>query len=562
MHGDLALVEASLSLQAFAHLVELGLPFPQDKYGQFAGYRTDYDSRQRATSVGPYTSKEMCLALQKKVRENDIDIHEGIQVIKMIVVEEHGQRQIVGVVALRNDGKLVAYQAENIIFATGGPGGLYKSSVYPECHTGSIGLALMEGAMAQNLTESQFGLASIKFRWNVSGTYMQVIPRFYSTSSDGTSDEREFLLDYFISAEELNSLIFLKGYQWPFDSQKTIDGSSIIDILVYNETVKKSRRVFLDFRQNSEAFDINKLNVEAFDYLRNSDALLHTPIARLRQMNPDAIQLYLDHGIDISKEPLEIAVCAQHNNGGLAGNIWWESTNIKHLFPVGEVNGSHGVYRPGGSALNAGQVAGFRAASFIFHCYHDWSQDNDMVREALTNACNSMLSWIKRCETSKRTWHLEREELQERMTVAGSHIRNRSIIKKAVEQAWIQWQNLEADGCHFENAAELNEVLRTRHLCFSHVIYLETILFALESGTGSRGSAVELDNRGISLHHKLGSEWCIKPENSLYRKKVLETYVSNETTVNNKWISRRAIPQSDAWFETAWAFYRDGSIYK
>jgi hypothetical protein len=73
---------------------------------------------------------------------------------------------------------------------------------------------------------------------------------------------------------------------------------------------------------------------------------------------------------------------------------------------------------------------------------------------------------------------------------------------------------------------------------------------------------VELDNRGISLHHKLGSEWCIKPENSLYRKKVLETYVSNETTVNNKWISRRAIPQSDAWFETAWAFYRDGSIYK
>ncbi|MGM0680565.1 MAG: preprotein translocase subunit YajC, partial [Pseudomonadota bacterium] len=32
-------------------------------------------------------------------------------------------------------------------------------------------------------------------------------------------------------------------------------------------------------------------------------------------------------------------------NGGLAGNIWWESENIRHLFPVGEVNGSHGVYR-------------------------------------------------------------------------------------------------------------------------------------------------------------------------------------------------------------------------
>ena len=64
----------------------------------------------------------------------------------------------------------------------------------------------------------------------------------------------------------------------------------------------------------------------------------------------------VDHGIDITKEPLEIAVCAQHNNGGLAGNHWWESINVSRLFPVGEVNGSHGVYRPGGSALNAGQV--------------------------------------------------------------------------------------------------------------------------------------------------------------------------------------------------------------
>ena len=86
-------------------------------------------------------------------------------------------------------------------------------------------------------------------------------------------------------------------------------------------------------------------------------------------MNPGAIELYRDHGIDIAREPLEIAVCAQHNNGGLAGNHWWESINIKHLFPVGEVNGSHGVYRPGGSALNAGQVGGFRAAEFIAHRY-------------------------------------------------------------------------------------------------------------------------------------------------------------------------------------------------
>lgn len=81
-------------------------------------------------------------------------------------------------------------------------------------------------------------------------------------------------------------------------------------------------------------------------------------------MNQPAIKLYKDNGIDLEKEPLEIAVCAQHNNGGLAGDLWWES-NLKGFFPVGEVNGTHGIYRPGGSALNSGQVGSLRAAQYI-----------------------------------------------------------------------------------------------------------------------------------------------------------------------------------------------------
>jgi len=53
MHGDLALVEASLSARAFFHLVNLGVPFPRDQYGQFVGYKADHDPRQRATAIGP-----------------------------------------------------------------------------------------------------------------------------------------------------------------------------------------------------------------------------------------------------------------------------------------------------------------------------------------------------------------------------------------------------------------------------------------------------------------------------------------------------------------------------
>ena len=58
---------------------------------------------------------------------------------------------------------------------------------------------------------------------------MQVLPRVYSTESDG-SDEKEFLMDFFNDVHDMLSKLFLKGYQWPFDVRKVADGSSIIDI--------------------------------------------------------------------------------------------------------------------------------------------------------------------------------------------------------------------------------------------------------------------------------------------------------------------------------------------
>ena len=108
------------------------------------------------------------------------------------------------------------FSAENIVYATGGEAGMYETSVYPVSQTGGLGTALRAGAKGKNLTESQFGLASTKFRWNLSGTYQQVIPRYVSTEQDG-SGEREFLDGYFDCPEHMLYAIFLKGYQWPFD---------------------------------------------------------------------------------------------------------------------------------------------------------------------------------------------------------------------------------------------------------------------------------------------------------------------------------------------------------
>ena len=558
MHGDLALVEASLSARAFMHLVNLGVPFPRDRYGQFVGYKTDHDPRQRATSIGPYTSREMCRALIREIEALDVPVREGRNVVQLLTLKDGGETRVVGAVAVDADQQFEVYAAENVVFGVGGPGGLYKTSVYPEVHTGAIGLALMAGAKAQSLPESQYGLASTQFRWNVSGTYMQVIPRFISTAPDGESDVREFMRDYFDTVGDMNSMVFLKGYQWPFDARKVRGGSSIVDILVYIETVLKGRRVFLDFRTNPEGFAFENLSDEAREYLTRSDALLETPIARLAAMNPGAIELYQDHGIDVHEEPLEIAVCAQHNNGGLAGNHWWESVNVKHLFPIGEVNGSHGLYRPGGAALNSGQVAGFRAAEYIANRYAGWTAAEDAVEDAASAAVAALRTWAARSEAADRPdWQAERAAFQARMSRAGAHIRSLAELEDAVPEAWAQWARLRDAG----DPANLSESLRNRQLCFAHAVYLEALRHALESGVGSRGSSIMLDPDGAKVHERLDDRWRIAEEDERFRTQVLETVADLDGAVTCAWVDRRPLPQPDSWFETAWAKFREGDIY-
>ena len=69
--GEHALCEAALSCQGFFKLVELGVPFPHNVYGEYVGYKTDHDPNDRGTSVGPYTSRYMTEKLEQAVREKE-----------------------------------------------------------------------------------------------------------------------------------------------------------------------------------------------------------------------------------------------------------------------------------------------------------------------------------------------------------------------------------------------------------------------------------------------------------------------------------------------------------
>jgi succinate dehydrogenase/fumarate reductase flavoprotein subunit len=578
MHGDIALCEALGSAEAFFHLVGLGVPFPRDRYGAYVGYKTDHDPKQRATSAGPLTSRLMFEALAREVKKKRIKIFDGHPVIALLTDGTGDDKNVIGAIALdktrcqRGRPGFVVFNAVNIVLGTGGPAGLYETSVYPESQTGSHGLAFEIGAVGNNLTESQFGLASLKFRWNLSGTYQQVIPRYVSTERDGR-DEREFLNEAFPDMGTLATAIFLKGYQWPFDPRKIAGhGSSLIDLLVHRETAVKGRRVFLDFRRNPGGagklrdFSLATLRPEALSYLQKSNALQATPIERLKNMNPPAVDIYKSHGIDLEKEILEIAVCAQHNNGGLKGDVWWES-NIKHLFPVGEANGTHGVYRPGGSALNAGQVGGMRAALFIAKRYaakppreRDFlARAGSRVREKL-DAARGMLGRGARTATALPK---ARAELRKRMSAAGAHIRNPEEIGRAVESAWKQHARL-TKSLSVPGARDLPEAFKTLDLCLTQALYLEAIKEYLEKGGKSRGSFLVLDPNGEKPCPELDDSWkfLVESRESFVSRKILEISLDEKMNVRKHWADIRPIPSDEAWFENVWNDFRNDRIVR
>ena len=572
MHGDLALCEAAMSVRCFQKLTEIGVPFPHNRYGEYIGYKTDHDPRQRATSAGPLTSRYMTEKLEAQVKAKNIQIFDGYKVIGIIT----DKGKCVGLLALNKtalddfdndatcnhstliDKIFVLFNCTNVILATGGPAGLYSCSVYPESQTGSNGIAFEAGVAGRNLTEWQYGIASVKFRWNLSGSYQQVIPRYVSTDRYG-NDAREFLDPFFPDSQRLLDAIFLKGYQWPFDSQKINNyGSSLIDILVHQEIHQKGRRVFLDFRRNPSVLhpDFSNLGNESYIYLKQSGALQSTPIERLARINHPAIILYKNNCIDLEQEMLEIAVCAQHNNGGLAVNSWWE-TNVPHLFAVGEAAGTHGVYRPGGSALNSGQVGSTRAAMFISKRYIDNpTPEADFLQIAFLQITNKIELAKKFLENKQGYNPIEiRNMLGNRMSAFAAHIRNPDDIRKIKDETAIQLHNI-AEQTLITNSHELITAFENVDLLIAQYVYTSAMENYINIGGCSRGSFIITDEKG---KHNIQEIIKYSLDNGKFSGKIQEVNYS-PFACDFIWNNVRPIPEDDDWFENIWRDYREDKI--
>ena len=485
MDEDTAYVEAVGSPRAMASLQYLGLPLPQDRLGGTLRYRTDHDEVGRATSCGPRTSRLMVKVLAEEAIRLGIPFHNHTTAVKILTEGEGPSRRVCGVLTLRpkqagagNPFGLVLFQCPVLILAAGGPGELYRDSVYPNGCFGSLGLALDAGIALVNLTESQFGIGTRRegFPWNLSGTYVQALPHIYSLDASGA--EHHFLAGYYRTTRELASNIFRKGYQWPFHATRMLDfGSSLVDLAIFRET-QGGRRVFMDFNRNpapvpgDAPFGLDRLDDDVRAYLGAAGADQPLPIDRLRQMNPLAIELYRRYKIDIAAAPLEFAVNNQHMNGGIAVDTWGRSS-LRGCYAAGEAAGTHGATRPGGAALNAGQVFGTRVAEHVAASGLAAAAAGSDISAAVAQAV-SRVARVLRPESSL-TVRRVRAAVQARMSDRAGMICDPGSVAAALAEARGLNAEISAQGIACGRAAEAARALQWQQMALAS----EAVLAAL-----------------------------------------------------------------------------------
>ena len=556
VHGDIALAEASYSIRSFMKLVNLGVPFPTNDFGEYVGYQTDHSTEKRATSAGPLTSQYMTEALEKEVRRRNVPIFDHTVVVEL-VCDNSGIIGAVGLnqqeIAKGKDG-LHLFITGNVVLATGGPAAIYRNRVYPASQTGMTGLAILAGAVCENLQEWQYGIASCDFRWNLSGTYQQVLPRYVSIDENGT--EREFLNDYFDDPMAAMNMVFLKGYQWPFDSAK-MNGSTVIDMIVYHEEMNLGRKVYLDYRREPKPLEagLDNLFSEGYSYLKNSDALIPTPIARLERMNPKAIELYKSHGIDLRTQMLRITVAAQHCNGGVAVDAHWQCS-IPGLYAVGEVAATFGVTRPGGTALNSTQVGSLRAAEHIVRQKRKADVTADVLAARAVHTSTffeKSVSTLSRKPDNHNIIKGIEKRVASDMSAYGAQLRDISNLRMAEQNAAESLRQLYeiAPDTH---AMDMIRWFKVRDMVVTAGAVMRSMLYAARF-IGTRGGSVCIETPvDFSSAEKIQNMRL--PGNADYDDKVLRFHIREGCGFSDV----RPLPKTELWFEKVWNEYLERQI--
>ncbi len=292
-------------------LVSYGVDFDRNDEGNIAQRSFGGGSSKRTCYVGDKTGGAITQALIKKAKTAGVTFLVNNFVMNLTKIDN----KVSGVVTLRRiDSSVMVYPAKAVILAGGGYAGLFRGfSTNASDYTGDMyAIALRVGLTLQDMEFVQFhptGLAKTSY--------------LVSEAARGEG-----------------------GYLVNSDGERFVDELDTRDVVsrAISKEIEEGKKVYIDLRHLSKEHIEQKL-----------PSLYKTA--------------YMQTGVDISEELLEIKPVAHYSMGGIEVNM--TTTAIKGLFACGEcaVNGIHGANRLGGNSLLDGAVfgelAGKKALEYI-----------------------------------------------------------------------------------------------------------------------------------------------------------------------------------------------------
>lgn len=293
-------------------LIRYGVAFDRDSAGQLSFTREGAHSRPRILFHADETGREITSVLLKQAQARpNIVIKEYTTMVDIIA----GDNVCGGIVAADETGQLSCMEAEHVVLACGGLGGLYQNSTnFPHITGDALAIAMKHGVALKHLD------------------YIQIHPTTLYSKHPG----RRFLISESVRGE--GALLYDKH------------GQRFTDELQPRDLLTQALRKQME--KDGTEF--------VWEDMR--------PIGRetiLRHF-PNICQRCLEEGYDVLEEPIPVVPAQHYLMGGIAVNLA-SQTSMTGLYAVGETscNGVHGRNRLASNSLLESLVFAKRAADDI-----------------------------------------------------------------------------------------------------------------------------------------------------------------------------------------------------
>lgn len=380
----LAKILVEESPERLVDLENFGAMFDRQQSGELDQRPFGGQTYRRTCFQGDRTGHEMITALKEEVIRRKIKTMDEIMITSLIMDED--RKKVQGAIGLSlKDSKIMVFQAKSTILATGGAGQIYPVTSNTVQKGGDgFALAWNAGADLIDMEQVQFHPTGMVYPESRKGVLV----------TEAVRGEGGILLD-----KDKNR--FMGNY----DSRMELATRDVVARAIYNE-IREGRGT-----ENGGVYlDVTHLDPELIE-------------EKLETM----LLQFLDVGVDIRKEPMEVAPTAHHFMGGVKIDENGQSS-VENLFAAGEVTGGvHGANRLGGNALADTQVFGERAGKAAAE--NALKSENGLNQEFVEKEKKRIGSKIKKGKISPQKL---KKELQETMWDNVAIIRSEQSLRMAL----------------------------------------------------------------------------------------------------------------------------------